>query len=133
MGQLVDSSVFIRVERRASESGLLELFKGRELLSIAAISVSELLVGVHRADSPTRALRRRRFVETVLENVNIEPFDLEVAERHARLWAELASQGQPLPAHDMQIAATALARGYGLLTHDLRDFSRVPGLTIERP
>ena len=125
--------MFIHIERRASEGNLIEVLEGRQLLAIAAVSISELLVGVHRTDSPARALRRQRFVETILENVSVEPFDLAVAETHAQLWAELVSQGQLIPAHDLQIADTALAHGYDLLTYDLRDFKRVPSLVVEQP
>jgi hypothetical protein len=50
-----------------------------------------------------------------------------VARTHARLWAQLAA-GTPVGAHDLLIAATALAHGYAVLTDDPRDFGRVPGL-----
>ena len=55
---------------------------------------------------------------------------LEVARIHAELVATLRQQGQTLGANDAFIAATALAGGHALLTTDVGDFSRVPGLEV---
>jgi len=41
------------------------------------------------------------------------------------------SIGQPVGTHDLLIAATALALDYGVLTADIRDFERIPGLRVE--
>ena len=78
-------------------------------------------------------MRREAFVEAVLQLAPTVPFDLRVARTHARLWSELAAAGQQVGAHDQLIAATALAHGYAVLTENLRDFQRVPGLAVRRP
>jgi predicted nucleic acid-binding protein len=49
---------------------------------------------------------------------------------HARLSAELAAKGSPVGAHDLLIAATALAMGYDVATRDDRSFPRIPGLQV---
>ena len=41
--------------------------------------------------------------------------------------------GQTTGAHDLLIAATALAHGYGVMTDNIRDFERVPGLEVRQP
>jgi predicted nucleic acid-binding protein len=56
-----------------------------------------------------------------------------VAEMHARIWAELAASGQRIGAHDFMIAATALVYQYTLLTDNVREFSRIPGLEVRQP
>lgn len=101
-----------------------------EPLVISAITASELLQGVHRADTPVRRLRRERLVQAVLAALPIIPFDSTVARTHAALWAELAAKGTPIGPHDLLIAATALARGAGVLTTNVREFSRVPELRV---
>ena len=58
------------------------------------------------------------------------PFDLTVARYHAALWAALAEKGALIGAHDLLIAATALAHGHSVATRDQRSFHRVPGLTV---
>lgn len=134
MAVLIDSSVFIALERghRAIET-LVEIVPGDQLLALAAITASELLTGVHRADTAQRRARRQAFVETVLEAVPVVPFDLLAARTHAELWARLAAAGTPIGAHDLLIAATAVSHGYGVLTDNVRHFERVPGLEVHQP
>ncbi|MCL4466577.1 MAG: type II toxin-antitoxin system VapC family toxin [Chloroflexi bacterium] len=133
MAQLIDSSVFIALERQRQPLSVLAQAAPDEPVALASITASELLTGVHRADSPQRRLRREAFVEAILDVVPVVPFDLRVARTHAELWAHLASAGQLIGAHDVLIAATALAHGYIVLTQNLREFERVPGLVVRQP
>ena len=63
----------------------------------------------------------------------ILPFGLAEARIHARIWAGLTASGTLIGAHDLLIAATALAHGFDLLTDNVREFSRVPGLVVRQP
>ena len=99
---------------------------------LSVVTVSELLMGVHRADSETRRKRRSEFVEAVLARVSVLDFTTAVARRHAGLYAELARQGKLIGAHDMIIAATALHHRLSLLTDNVAEFSRVPDLSVVR-
>jgi len=60
----------------------------------------------------------------------VQPFDLANARCHARLWADLELRGQMIGAHDLQIAAAALAFGHDLGTLNVREFQRVTGLRV---
>ena len=133
MAQLIDTSIFIALERRGQPFNALALATPDEPVALASITASELLAGVHRADSMARRLRREAFVEAILGLIPVLPFDLRVARAHAQLWAQLAAAGQLIGAHDLLIAATALAHGYAVLTQNLRDFQRVPGLVVRQP
>jgi len=133
VAQLINSSVFIALERRGQRLHDLAAVVPDEPLALASITASELLAGVHRADSPERRLRREAFVEAVLERVPVLPFELRTARVHARIWAQLVSGGQSIGAHDLLIAATALAHGYAVLTQNRREFERVPGLVVRQP
>jgi tRNA(fMet)-specific endonuclease VapC len=104
-----------------------------EPLALASITASELLSGIERADSLEHRQRRLAFVETVLSIVPVLPFDLQVAREHARLDAQLRALGQQIGANDLLIAATALSHDMPVLTENLRDFERVPGLVVQRP
>lgn len=130
MGALIDSSVLIAAER--NKTGLDELLRdhGEEAIAIAAITASELLHGVHRAQKPAQRTRREAFVENILAVVPVVPFDVVTARVHASLWAQLASKGVNIGAHDLLIAATALAIGFDVATHDKRSFPKIPGLTV---
>jgi predicted nucleic acid-binding protein len=130
---LIDSSVFIALERRGQDPGALVTIAPDQDIAIASITASELLIGVHRSDSPERRVRREAFVEAVLQLAPTVPFDLRVARTHAQLWAALMAAGQQIGSHDQLIAATALAHGYAVLTENLREFQRVPGLVVRQP
>jgi len=129
MGLLIDSSVLMAAERGTLD--LNEKLK-KELdnpIALAAISASELLHGVHRATSVNQRARRQAFVEQLLSALPVIPFDLVAARLHAELWARLAAKGIQVGAHDLLIAATAIAAGYSVATRDERSFPRIPGLT----
>jgi predicted nucleic acid-binding protein len=130
LAQLIHSSVLIALERRQFPLERLAAFFPGALLAIAAITVSELLVGVHLADTPERRRQRLALVDAVLDLVEPIPFDVRAARAHAGLWADLRRSGVAIGAHDLQIAATALANGHELVTANPRDFGRVPGLVV---
>jgi tRNA(fMet)-specific endonuclease VapC len=133
MALLIDTSVFIALERRGDNPEEILQLAPDEQIGIAAITAAELLTGVHRADSPGRRRKREAFVEALLLLLPIVAFDLEAARVHARIWADLAVRGTPIGPHDLIVAATALARGDAVLTENVEEFARVPGLSVRRP
>ncbi len=133
MAVLIDSSVFIAAERRGVGPQDLLLLVPDEPVALAAISASELLFGVERANTVERRRRRERFVEALLAAIPIFPFGLAEARIHARVWAPLVASGQMIGAHDLVIAATAVAHGYDVLTDNVREFRRVPGIVVRQP
>lgn len=128
MAILIDSSVLIAAERGALDLRQ-ALAEAGEEVALAAITASELLHGVHRATRTQRAAREA-FVEQLLARMPVLSFDLLAARVHARIWAELAARGESVGAHDLLIAATAIASGAKIATRDRRSFPRIPGLTV---
>jgi tRNA(fMet)-specific endonuclease VapC len=96
---------------------------------IAAITAAELLVGVELAGSRNRK-PRQSFVDTVLTTVPTKPYDLDVARVHASLLAHPHRSGRPRGAHDLLIAATALAHGRAVVTADPAGFAALPGVAL---
>jgi tRNA(fMet)-specific endonuclease VapC len=133
MALLIDSTVLIGLERRGGDAGEFGSVTHDEHLAIAAITASEILVGVYNADSTQRRITRERWVEDALGRLPLLPFELAVARQYAKLWADLSADGNMIGLHDIQVAATALTRGYGVLTDNVRDFERVPGLVVRKP
>ena len=134
MGVLIETSVLIAFERSGTEiergvRHLIERLEGHEMY-ISAITVSELLHGVHRAGSARGRAIRSAFVERMLDEIPMLPIDRPTARAHAELWAVMANEGRALGAHDLWIAAAAIARGLLLVTLDAR-FREVPGLEVE--
>lgn len=81
MAVLIDTSV--AVERRGLPPEDAIAVVGAEDAAMASITASELLIGVHRADSPARRLRREAFVETILAALPVIAFDLRIARVYA--------------------------------------------------
>jgi tRNA(fMet)-specific endonuclease VapC len=123
---LVDTDLLIDLEEgNAALEGLL----GEQERAISVITVSELLHGVLRARGATR-IRRQAFVEYVLAGLQAIPITEPVARIHAEIWSELADRGEPIGAHDLWIAATAVAHGLGIATRNGSHFDRIPGLRV---
>jgi tRNA(fMet)-specific endonuclease VapC len=59
------------------------------------------------------------------------PVDLGCARAHAQLWAELRQAGAVIGSHDLWLAATCVAHGLTMITANMREFERVPGLLTE--
>ncbi len=130
MGVLIDASVLIAYERGELDVG--EALGGRsDEFFLSVITASEMLHGVHRATEPRVRARRSAFVEAVLSSFPLLEIDVATARAHARLWADLASTGQLIGAHDLWLAASCLGHGLSLATGNPRDFTRVPGLDVE--
>jgi predicted nucleic acid-binding protein len=132
MGVIFDTSVLIGLERASSRLDKFILGREGEPCGVSAITVSELLHGVHRADSEKRRIIREAFVEKIIEVFAIFPFDLAAARIYARIWASLAQKGRVVGAHDLIIAATCIALGFSLATLDLGDYGLIEGLDIAR-
>lgn len=133
MALLIDSNIFIALERRGLRIAALEVLVPAESLAISAITVSELLTGVLRAPLGARRDARAVFVESIITRIPIVPFNLEAARTHARIGADLATAGRSIGAHDLMIAAIAMTHGYAVFTDNLREFQRVSDLSIQRP
>src|SRR3989337_3403883 len=112
MGIIFDTSVLIAFERSAGNID--KFIEGRESepFGVSVITVSELIHGIYRADSEKRRLKREAFVEKIIDNFPVYPFDLGAARIYARIWAKMAKSGISIGAHDLIIASTAISLGY---------------------
>ena len=127
---VIDTSVLIAAGRGqinlpTTQGGM------EEDLATAAICVSELSQGIHRAGTVRRRTAREAQLAYVLRSLRVLPFDLETARLHGQLWADLSSRGIQLGAHDLIIAATALYHNARLATRDKRSFPKIKGLAVE--
>jgi tRNA(fMet)-specific endonuclease VapC len=129
VGLIVDTNVFIRFEKSGKAVNLPNV-DSQERVYISAITVSELLIGVHRADTDERRQRRSTFVESVISGIVALDFTAGAARVHAELYAFLAKIGKMIGPNDLIIAATARWHDFAVLTDDVDEFSRVPGLQV---
>jgi tRNA(fMet)-specific endonuclease VapC len=127
MGVVIDTSVIIAAERGKIDFAQLET---DQQIYISTITVTELLVGVSRANTEDRRIKRSAFVEHIIASIAALPFSVEEARIYAQILGNLFAEGITLGTHDMIIAASAIANGYSVLTMNGRDFKRIKGLEV---
>lgn len=99
-----------------------------ESIAISVIVAAELRYGAARRGSA----RLSRQLEAVLSAIETLPL-AEPADRHyGVIRSELERIGRPIGHNDLLIAAHARALDAALVTDNVREFDRVPGLTVER-
>lgn len=99
----------------------------RDTFGISLIVAAELHYGALRKGSS----RLTHQVEAVLEGIDVLPLEEPVDRHYGDIRNELARQGQPIGHNDLLVAAHARALNLTLVSDNLGEFSRVPGLTVE--
>lgn len=99
-------------------------------VSVSAIAEYELRYGLLRLPE-IAAAPRLKALDAFLAPLKVLSFDSRSAEYAAHIRADLEKAGTPIGPHDILIAATALRYGATLVTRNVREFSRVPGLRWE--
>jgi tRNA(fMet)-specific endonuclease VapC len=97
-------------------------------LAVTIITVAELWFGARKSARPSAA---RREMDGFLEPFEVLPFDRDAADAYAGARLELEKTGRPIGERDLLIASIALARGRSVVTHNVSEFARVPGLKTE--
>ena len=106
-----------------------EVFKRHSgQLCISTITLMELIYGAEKSASPERNLAD---VEGFAARLEVLPYDAQAAAHSGQLRAELARVGKPIGPYDQMIAGHARSLGLILVTNNLREFERVPGLRVE--
>ena len=100
---------------------------GEDQVFTSIIVVAETRFGAAKKKSDRLSVQ----LELVLSSLEVLPFDTPADRAYADLRVQLEAVGTPIGGNDMLIAAHALALGHTLVTANEREFSRVPGLSIE--
>jgi tRNA(fMet)-specific endonuclease VapC len=124
---LLDTTFLVDVERGRSVPD--EVIDDDDDVAIAAITIAELSVGIGLASGRSRA-GRQAFVDDVLATLTVIPYDESVALQHASLLVAVRRAGRPRGAHDLIIAATALAADRTVITADRAAFVDLPGVRV---
>jgi tRNA(fMet)-specific endonuclease VapC len=98
-----------------------------EGLCISVITLAELLYGVEKSARRTENLQA---VEQFTARLEVVPFSPRAAAHFGQIRAELARRGTLCGAYDMLIGAHARSEGLMLVTNNVREFQRIPGLQV---
>ena len=126
---LLDTNICIYALKNRPPEVLERLrFVGRSAVVLSVVTVLELRYGAEKSQAPERTHQQ---LDQFLAPISVIPFEEDAASEGARIWAHLARRGTPIGDLDLLIAAQALARNMTLVTNNLREFERVPGLRTE--
>jgi tRNA(fMet)-specific endonuclease VapC len=126
---LLDTNVCVGILKGISPSLAERLrFVPRTQVRLSSVVKAELLYGARKSG---RIADNLRLLEEFFGTVASLPFDDRCAEEYGLVRTELERAGTPIGPNDVLIAATARAHGAVLVTHNVREFSRVAGLRIE--
>ena len=127
MRGILDTSVFI-----ADEEG--RALQHRDLpdeVAVSVVTLAELMLGVHKADSDEVRAKRLATVSALRSTYVALPVDEPVASAFAELVAAARRAGRRVKVQDAWIAATARAHAVAVYTQD-RDFDGLPGVDVVR-
>ncbi len=126
---LLDANACIRILNKSSLP-LIERLAQHEPSEIRLSSVvkAELLFGARRSE---RVQENLELLARFFAPFICLPFDDRCAEEYGLIRSTLTRLGTPIGPNDLMIAATARAYDLTLVSHDVSEFSRVPGLRVE--
>jgi len=99
-----------------------------EQICISSITLGEVHYG---AEKSARRADNLTAIEHFVARLDVLPFDAKAAAHYGQVRAELALKRTPCGPHDMQIGGHARSEGLIVVTNNLREFSRMPGVRVE--
>jgi tRNA(fMet)-specific endonuclease VapC len=97
-------------------------------MGISTVTIGELVFGAEHSQQTERNLAD---LEALAARLEVLPFDNQAAYHFGQIRAALYRAGQPIGPYDMMIAGHARACGLKLVTNNMKEFERVPGLLLE--
>ena len=127
-GYLLDTNVWIALLK--NQPGVVEGVRrvGVEALYLCSPVWSELWFGACNSE---RVAENQQRIRELAAHIPSLPFDDRAAEHCGELRAFLTRQGRPIGPYDLQISAIARSASLCLVTRNVSEFSRVPGLAVE--
>ena len=125
---LLDTNIVIYVIKNRPLSVLKTFNQNHGRMAISSITLAELAHGVEKSADPARNLA---VVEDFVSRLDVLPYDDRAAWQYGLIRATLERQGTPIGVNDLHIASHARSLGLTIVTNNLREFERVPGVCVE--
>jgi tRNA(fMet)-specific endonuclease VapC len=126
---MLDTNICVVIIKKRPQS-VLERFESLsdECVSISVITFAELQFGVEKSLAQKR---NQNVLDAFLANLLVLPWERDAGSEYAKLRCSLERQGTPMSNMDLLIAAHALSQEAVLVTNNIKEFERVPGLDVE--
>ena len=125
---LLDTNIVICVLKRRPVEVLATFNDNASRMAISSITLAELL---HGAEKSSRVSENVAVVEDFCSRLDVLPYGPKAAQHYGAIRASLEKRGQPIGVNDIHIAAHARSEGLVLVTNNVGEFVRVPGLEVE--
>jgi tRNA(fMet)-specific endonuclease VapC len=129
MKWMLDTNICIDIIKERPRS-VLDRFQGHAIgdIGVSVVTLAELEYGVSASSRPAK---NREALDQFVSPLQVASFDRDATATYGRLRAALEKKGQMIGSMDLLIAAHAVSLDVRLVTHNSREFGRVPGLKIE--
>jgi len=125
---LLDTNIVIYTMKNRPEQVKRRFKQHHGRMGISTVTLGELVFGAEHSQQVERNLAD---IEAMIARLEVLPFDNKAAYHFGQIRATLYRIGQPIGPYDMMIAAHARASGLNLITNNVKEFERVPGLLLE--
>jgi len=126
---LLDTNICIYIIKRKPQK-IFDKFQTLEIfdIGISSVTIAELEYGVYKSQ---RQQQNRAALIQFLITLPVVPFDERSTQTYGQIRAALERQGIVVGPMDLLIASQAISLGLTLVTNNVRELSRIPGLTLE--
>jgi tRNA(fMet)-specific endonuclease VapC len=125
---LLDTNIVIYVIKRRPIEVLSIFNENAGRMAISAVTLSELF---HGAEKSAKVAQNLAVVEEFSSLLEVLPYTAKASQHYGAIRSALERVGRPIGVNDLHIAAHARSEGLTLVTHNLGEFERVPGLLTE--
>ncbi len=126
---MLDTNICIYVLKNHSDK-LRFKFKAIKNISISSVTYAELCYGIENGESSKREVRWKQ-LDIFTQRLLIDPWDEDAARHYGFIRALLKKQGTSIGNNDLLIASHARSLNAVLVTNNVKEFNRVPDLTVE--
>jgi len=125
---LLDTNIVIYTMKNRPQRVKIRFQQHHGQMGISTVTIGELVFGAEHSQQTERNLAD---LEALAARLEVLPFDNQAAYHFGQIRAALYRTGQPIGPYDMMIAGQARADGLKLVTNNVKEFERVPGLLLE--
>lgn len=125
---LLDTNIVIYTMKNRPQEVKRRFQRHEGQMGISTVTLGELVFGAQYSQQVERNLAD---IESMSARLELLPFDDKAAYHFGQIRATLYRTGQPIGPYDMMIAGQARAYGLVLVTNNVKEFERVPGLLLE--